>query len=49
MKIQECDNKMEQVQSDNEAAERVTTAQAWLLREEYAKGQKLLNCDCFVF
>ena len=49
MKMQECKNKMEQVKSENEVAEQVTTAQVWLFRVESTKGQQLLNCDFFVF
>ena len=49
MKMQECDDKMEQEKSENEVVERVKTTQAWLLRAESTKGQQLLNCDYFVF
>ena len=37
IKMQECDNKMEQVKSKNEVVERVTTARAWFLRAESTK------------
>ena len=37
-----------QMQYENEVVKRVTTAQVRLLRAESSKGQKSLNCDCFV-
>ena len=45
MKMHACENKIEQVKSENEVVERVATAQAWLFRAESTKGQQLLNCD----
>ena len=45
MKTPECANKMEQVNSENEVVEQVTTTQAWLIRAESTKVQQLLNCD----
>ena len=39
----------EQMKSENEVVERVTINQEWSFRAKSAKGQQLLNCDCFVF
>ena len=41
MKMQECENKMELVKSENEVVERVTTTQVWLLRAESKKGNNV--------
>ena len=49
MKMWECENKKEQVKSESEVVERVTTAQVWLLRAESTKGKQLIKCYCFVF
>ena len=38
MKIRECENNMEQVKSENEVVERVTTAQVWFVHAGCIKG-----------